>query len=282
MMWTLSWIGSAPGSTRSGRRRGTSRPRSSRGGWRSGCARRPPTRPATGSYRRRRPTRCTSGWRVTGARRPSGRPRDGVGWGDRRAAESGWPRRRAGGRMESDRPERQPQHLRRRGTGAVLDHPRRVARPGLRDRGHDPQQRPGDRLVGPPRAGRALLGAAEGRGPDNGAVRAGVSDGEHEVVVVDLDNTLCKLQVDWGEVKEGLDRLAEAAGADVEDEGIWPLRGAAQQPGREPLLADMERLVTDAELAGAHGPRNQSLVDWLPRPAGAGAGGSLRHAARGR
>jgi phosphoglycolate phosphatase len=86
---------------------------------------------------------------------------------------------------------------------------------------------------------------------------------EHEVVVVDLDNTLCKLEVDWSEVKAGLERLAKAAGADVEDEGIWPLMEAAQQPGREPLLADMERLVTAAELAGAGGPRNQALVNWL-------------------
>src|SRR4051812_16375623 len=77
-----------------------------------------------------------------------------------------------------------------------------------------------------------------------------------QVVVVDLDNTLVKLEVDWGEVKAGLERLAEAAGADVEDEGIWPLMEAAQQPGREPLLAEMERLVTEAELAGADGPRN--------------------------
>jgi phosphoglycolate phosphatase-like HAD superfamily hydrolase len=83
------------------------------------------------------------------------------------------------------------------------------------------------------------------------------------VVVVDLDNTLCKLEVDWGDVKGRLEELARAAGADVEDEGIWPLMEAAQQPGREPLLADMERLVTEAELAGARGPRNQALVDWL-------------------
>jgi phosphoglycolate phosphatase len=85
---------------------------------------------------------------------------------------------------------------------------------------------------------------------------------EPEVVVVDLDNTLCKLEVDWDAVKERLERLAAEAGADVEDDGIWPLM-AAQQPGREPLLAEMERLVTDAELAGAHGPRNQALLDWL-------------------
>jgi phosphoglycolate phosphatase len=91
---------------------------------------------------------------------------------------------------------------------------------------------------------------------------------EHEVVVVDLDNTLCKLEVDWGEVKAELERLASDAGADVEDDGIWPLMEAAQQPGREPLLAEMEQLVSEAELAGSGGPRNQALLDWLEREAG--------------
>ena len=86
---------------------------------------------------------------------------------------------------------------------------------------------------------------------------------EIELLVVDLDNTLCKLEVDWGDVKAQLERLAEAHGTDVEDDGIWPLMEAAQQPGREPLLAAMEELVTEAELAGARGPRNQALVDWL-------------------
>jgi phosphoglycolate phosphatase len=92
---------------------------------------------------------------------------------------------------------------------------------------------------------------------------------EHEIVVVDLDNTLCKLEVDWGEVKGRLEQLAAQAGADVEDEGIWPLMEAAQQPGREPLLADMERLVTEAELDGARGcPHNAALVAWLDREQG--------------
>jgi phosphoglycolate phosphatase-like HAD superfamily hydrolase len=91
------------------------------------------------------------------------------------------------------------------------------------------------------------------------------SSNTYEVVVVDLDKTLVKLEVDWGEVKAKLERAAEAAGADVEDEGIWPLMEAAQQPGRDALLAELEEIVTSAEVAGAHGPRNQALVDWLER-----------------
>src|SRR4051812_44620102 len=91
--------------------------------------------------------------------------------------------------------------------------------------------------------------------------------GEPAVVVVDLDNTLVSLEVDWDAVKDRLDRLAQAAGADVEDEGIWPLMEAAQQPGRDSLLAEMEQVVTEAELAGAHGPRNEALIRWLDKTA---------------
>jgi phosphoglycolate phosphatase-like HAD superfamily hydrolase len=91
---------------------------------------------------------------------------------------------------------------------------------------------------------------------------------EPEVLVVDLDNTLVSLEVDWDAVKERLERLAEAVGADVEDEGIWPLMEAAQQPGRDSLLAEMEQVVTEAELAGAHGPRNEALIRWLDENGG--------------
>jgi phosphoglycolate phosphatase len=90
---------------------------------------------------------------------------------------------------------------------------------------------------------------------------------EPAVVVVDLDNTLVSLEVDWDAVKDRLERLAEAAGTDVEDEGIWPLMEAAQQPGRDSLLAEMEQVVTEAELAGAHGPRNEALIRWLDETA---------------
>jgi phosphoglycolate phosphatase-like HAD superfamily hydrolase len=89
------------------------------------------------------------------------------------------------------------------------------------------------------------------------------------VLVLDLDNTLCDLQVDWDSVKERLEELAAAAGAEVDGIGIWPLMEAAQQPGREALLADMEELVTAAELEGASAcPYNEALVDWVERENG--------------
>lgn len=86
-----------------------------------------------------------------------------------------------------------------------------------------------------------------------------------EVVVVDLDNTLVKLEVDWDALRGELADVAARAEVLVERHGIWPLMEAARQPGREPLLAEMEEIVTAAEVRGAGGPRNQSLVDWLER-----------------
>jgi phosphoglycolate phosphatase-like HAD superfamily hydrolase len=88
-----------------------------------------------------------------------------------------------------------------------------------------------------------------------------------DVVVVDLDNTLVRLEVDWDALRERLAEVAERAEVLVERHGIWPLMEAARQPGREPLLAEMEEIVTQAELRGAGGPRNQALVDWLEREA---------------
>jgi phosphoglycolate phosphatase-like HAD superfamily hydrolase len=90
---------------------------------------------------------------------------------------------------------------------------------------------------------------------------------DHEVIVVDLDNTLVSLEVDWDAVHGRLERAAAAAGADIEDTGIWPLMEAAQQPGRDELLAEMEEIVTSAELAGADGPRNEALIRWLDETA---------------
>ena len=85
-----------------------------------------------------------------------------------------------------------------------------------------------------------------------------------EVVVVDLDNTLVKLDVDWNGLRQALAKLARDAGIETQDPGIRPLMDGARLPGMETLRAEMERLLTEAEVAGADGPINDALVRWLP------------------
>ena len=82
-----------------------------------------------------------------------------------------------------------------------------------------------------------------------------------DVVVVDLDNTLVRLEVDWDALRERLAEVAERAEVLVERHGIWPLMDAARQPGREPLLAEGE--IGPAELRGPAGPRTRRSSDWL-------------------
>src|SRR3954469_16228701 len=74
--------------------------------------------------------------------------------------------------MARDRPERQPQHLRGRGLRARRDHPRRRLRQGDEARGEDRRHRPGGRVVGRARAGRALPLPARRSRADDGATRA--------------------------------------------------------------------------------------------------------------
>jgi phosphoglycolate phosphatase-like HAD superfamily hydrolase len=90
-----------------------------------------------------------------------------------------------------------------------------------------------------------------------------VTGAEFEVVVLDLDNTLVKLDVDWGDLRGRLSALLRAAGVEVSDPGIRALMDGARLPGMEALRADMERALTEAEVAGASGPRNEALVRWL-------------------
>jgi HAD superfamily hydrolase (TIGR01509 family) len=84
-----------------------------------------------------------------------------------------------------------------------------------------------------------------------------------EVVVLDLDNTLVKLEVDWGGLRRELARLARAAGVETRDPGIRALMDGARLPGMETLRSQMEEVLTSAEVAGAEGPRNEALVAWL-------------------
>jgi phosphoglycolate phosphatase len=84
-----------------------------------------------------------------------------------------------------------------------------------------------------------------------------------EVVVLDLDNTLVKLDVDWGALRRELAALARAAGVETRDPGIRALMDGARLPGMETLRDEMEKALTDAEVAGASGPRNEALLAWL-------------------
>jgi phosphoglycolate phosphatase len=84
-----------------------------------------------------------------------------------------------------------------------------------------------------------------------------------EVVVLDLDNTLVKLDVDWSALRRELAALARAAGVETRDPGIRALMDGALLPGMEPLRAEMERVLTETEVAGAAGPRNEALLAWL-------------------
>jgi phosphoglycolate phosphatase len=88
---------------------------------------------------------------------------------------------------------------------------------------------------------------------------------EAEVVVLDLDKTLVRLDVDWEALRQRLARLAQAAGVEVGDPGIRPLMDGARLPGMETLRAEMEQVLTEAEVAGATGPVNRALVAWLDR-----------------
>jgi phosphoglycolate phosphatase len=85
------------------------------------------------------------------------------------------------------------------------------------------------------------------------------------VVVLDLDNTLVRLEVDWAGLRKRLARLAQAAGVEVSEPGIRALMDGARLPGMETLRGEMEQVLTDAEVAGAAGPRNEALVAWLDR-----------------
>jgi phosphoglycolate phosphatase-like HAD superfamily hydrolase len=52
---------------------------------------------------------------------------------------------------------------------------------------------------------------------------------------------------------------------EVSDPGIRALMDGARLPGMESLRAEMEQVVTDTEVAGARGPRNDALLAWVDR-----------------
>ncbi|CAA9483383.1 MAG: ATP-dependent Clp protease adaptor protein ClpS, partial [uncultured Solirubrobacteraceae bacterium] len=94
------------------------------------------------------------------------------GRSDHRAPADRRTRLRAGRRVEGDRPQRRPQHVRPRGVDPRPLHPGRHGRQGLRDGRPDPHDGPGHRVDGAEGDGRALLGAALRRGAHDGPARA--------------------------------------------------------------------------------------------------------------
>jgi phosphoglycolate phosphatase-like HAD superfamily hydrolase len=92
-----------------------------------------------------------------------------------------------------------------------------------------------------------------------------VSHAAPEVVVLDLDNTLVKLDVDWDALRRRLARMVQEAGVEVSDPGIRALMDGGRLPGMETLRAEMERVLAEAEVSGALGPRNAAVIAWLDR-----------------
>jgi phosphoglycolate phosphatase len=86
-----------------------------------------------------------------------------------------------------------------------------------------------------------------------------------DVVVLDLDNTLVKLDVDWPALYERLATLARAAGVEPGNGGIRDLVDGPRLPATEALRTQLHQVLTETELAGAAGPRNEALVEWLDR-----------------
>ena len=78
---------------------------------------------------------------------------------------------------------------------------------------------------------------------------------------------LPEVVVDWNGLRKQLAALARDAGIETQDPGIRPLMDGARLPGMETLRAEMERVLSEAEIAGADGPVNEALVRWLPEDA---------------
>lgn len=86
----------------------------------------------------------------------------------------------------------------------------------------------------------------------------------YEVVVLDLDNTVAKLDVDWDAVSHQLTEVARGGGIELSETGIHAVMEAARRPGMEAVHSRLEWLLTAAEVAGAAGcPRNEAMVRWV-------------------
>ncbi|HEY3019518.1 MAG TPA: HAD family hydrolase, partial [Solirubrobacteraceae bacterium] len=96
------------------------------------------------------------------------------------------------------------------------------------------------------------------------------------LVVLDLDGTLARLDVDWDGVRARLARLALRDDSAARPDRVSHLLARASVPTRAAML---EVLADAEERAAGRAPLNRALLDWLGAPAGARRG--PRHGAAG-
>lgn len=73
-----------------------------------------------------------------------------------------------------------------------------------------------------------------------------------------------RLRVDWGAVRETLAGVARAHELEVAEAGVMALVSAARRADDAQARAEMERVLSAAEVAGVEGaPVNAALRDWV-------------------
>lgn len=85
---------------------------------------------------------------------------------------------------------------------------------------------------------------------------------EYEAIVYDLDGTLVRLRVDWGEVREDVAAKFRARDIDVGDASLWDLLERTQN---DRLARLVEETIADHERDGARQADRLPLAAELPR-----------------
>jgi phosphoglycolate phosphatase-like HAD superfamily hydrolase len=106
---------------------------------------------------------------------------------------------------------------------------------------------------------------AETLAPSTPAVSAMQVESRYDLVVLDLDGTICRLDVAWEDVKRELVIIAARHGLDTSGHRrVMPLIHEARRHGSLAAVREMERSLELAELAGASTCLvNEELVGWV-------------------
>jgi phosphoglycolate phosphatase-like HAD superfamily hydrolase len=85
---------------------------------------------------------------------------------------------------------------------------------------------------------------------------------EYEAIVYDLDGTLARLRVDWGQVREDVAGKLRARGVDVGGDSLWDLLERSQT---SPLDRIVEETISEHEREGARRSERLPLANELPQ-----------------